>query len=289
MKFGIIPGYQLAPVESPDYAAGLGRLAEELGFESIWPVEHVVMPASYASRYPYDPSGRMPIPDAAIPDPLIWLTWVAAATRRLRLGTAILILPQRNPVVLAKTLASLDVLSGGRLMLGIGVGWLREESEALGVRFDERGARTDEAVAAMRALWSEPVASFRGEHVGFEQVSCRPAPAQDGGIPIHVGGHSPAAARRAGRLGQGFLPLAGSLENLARLRGILEESARQAGRDPAAIEISCLGVPDLDSVRRHEDLGVSRMILYSRERDLEGVKRVMGPFLESAYSRGSAS
>jgi len=132
LKFGIMPAYQIAPVETAAYTAGFAQLAEALGFESVWPVEHVVMPARYASRYPYDPGGRMPIPDAAIPDPLIWNTWAAAATRKLRVGTSILILPQHNPVVLAKALASLDVLSGGRVILGIGVGWMSEEFELLG-------------------------------------------------------------------------------------------------------------------------------------------------------------
>jgi len=279
VKFGIIPAYQIAPVETAEYATGFGRLAEELGFESLWPVEHVVMPARYESRYPYAKSGRMPIPDAPIPDPLVWNTWVAAATRRIALGTAMVILPQRNPVVLAKTVASLDVLSGGRVILGVGLGWMREEAEAVGTSFGNRGRRADEYIEAMRALWTQEIASYQGETVSFKEVRCNPRPTRS--VPVHVGGHSPAAARRAGCLGDGFLPLGVGPEDLARLRRILEESARDAGRDPSAIEISCIGAPDLETARATADAGVDRMIVASREPDLEAVKRALGPFSES--------
>jgi probable F420-dependent oxidoreductase len=278
VQFGIIPGYQSAPVETPEFATGFARLVEAFGFESVWPVEHVVMPAEYGSRYPYSPDGRMPIPDAAIPDPLIWNTWIAAASSRLVLGTAMIILPQRNPVVLAKIAASLDVLSGGRTILGIGLGWMKEEADAVGTDFGARGKRADEYIAAMRALWTEPVASFHGETVNFDEVKCNPRPKRS--IPIHVGGHSPAAARRAGRLGDGFLPIAAGPEDLAGLRKIVEKSAREAGRDPASIEISCLGLPDAASAQAYADAGVDRMIVASHDADLEGVKRTFGVFSE---------
>jgi probable F420-dependent oxidoreductase len=276
VKFGIMPGYQFAPVETPEYAAGFAQLVEGLGFESVWPVEHVVMPASYSSRYPYSADGRMPIPDAAIPDPLIWNTFVAAVSERLLLGTAMIILPQRNPVVLAKIAASLDVLSGGRTILGVGLGWLQEEAIAVGTDFSARGRRADEYIEAMRALWEQPVASFHGETVDFSEVQCNPRPGRK--IPIHIGGHSPAAARRAGRLGDGFMPIAAGPEDLARLRAIVEDSAREAGRDPSAIEITCLGLPDEASAKAYADAGVDRMIVASHEADLEGVARVMQGF-----------
>jgi probable F420-dependent oxidoreductase len=274
-----MPAYQIAPVETAEYAAGFGRVAEDLGFESLWPVEHVVMPAEYASRYPYDPSGRMPIPDAAIPDPLIWNTWIAATTSRIVLGSAMVILPQRNPVVLAKELATLDVLSRGRLVLGVGLGWLREEADAVGTNFGVRGRRADEYIEAMRALWKQRVASFHGESIRFDAVKCNPLPTRS--IPIHIGGHTPAAARRAGRLGDGFLPLGGGPEELASLRKIVEASAREAGRDPSAIEITCIGTPNRESAQVWADAGVERMLVASHAPDLEGVKRVMGPFSES--------
>lgn len=280
MKFGIMPAYQFAPVESGEYAAGFARLAEELGFESLWPVEHVVMPAHYETRYPYSPNGRMPIPEAAVPDPLIWNTWAAAATRRIRLGTAMLILPQRNPVVLAKTAASLDALSGGRVMLGVGLGWMREEAEAVGTSFEDRGRRADEYIEAMRALWTQPIASYSGHTVQFDRVKCNPLPAQTGGIPIHIGGHSPAAARRAGRLGDGFIPLGGAPEDLAPLRKIIEETAREAGRDPSAVEISYLGAPGLESAQAIADAGAHRMLVASLDPDLEAAKRTLGAFAD---------
>ncbi len=136
MKFGLVFA-NAGPSANPEHAAGLARLAEENGFESLWTVEHVVVPAAYESQYPYSPTGKMPgNEDNPIPDPLIWLTWVAAATRTLKLATGILILPQRNPVILAKECATIDVLSGGRLTLGVGIGWLAEEFEAIGVPFD---------------------------------------------------------------------------------------------------------------------------------------------------------
>ena len=192
------------------------QAAEKAGFESLWTVEHVVYPDDYASTYPYSADGRMPaLPSTPIPDPLIWLAYVASVTTTLRLATGILILPERNPVVLAKELATLDHLSGGRVELGIGVGWLKEEFDALGVPWERRGARTDEYVAAMRALWATDGATFDGEFASFTRVSSNPKP-PGGAVPIVVGGHSRAAAERAGRLGDGLF------------RGIAED-ARPAG------------------------------------------------------------
>ena len=187
-------------------ATRLARAAEEAGFESVWTVDHVVIPAAYRSVYPYDPSGRIGPDDTTFPDPLIWLTYIAAATSTLRLGTAILILPERNPVVLAKELATLDFLSGGRVILGVGVGWLKEEYEALGVPWEGRGRRGEESIGAMRALWSRGSGQLHGGHHGsFTDCYLRPQPV-NGTIPIHIGGTADTAARRAGRIGDGFFP-----------------------------------------------------------------------------------
>jgi probable F420-dependent oxidoreductase len=218
------------------------QAAEKAGFESLWTVEHVVYPDDYASAYPYSADGRMPaVPSTPIPDPLIWLAYVASVTTTLRLGTGILILPERNPVVLAKELATLDHLSGGRVELGIGVGWLKEEFAALGISWERRGARTDEYVSAMRALWASDGASFDGEFASFTRVSSNPKP-QGGAVRIVVGGHSRAAAERAGRLGDGLFPGKGSAAELAELLDIAHQTAAAHGRDPEAIELTA-GAP----------------------------------------------
>jgi probable F420-dependent oxidoreductase len=190
MKFALHFGKQHLP--RPCSAHRLARLAEAAGFDSVFAVDHVVLPDTYSSTYPYATSGRLPGDrTAALPDPLIWMAAVAAVTTKLRFMTGVLILPQRNPLVLAKQVATLDHLSGGRIELGIGVGWLKEDFEALGVPFEKRGKRADEYIAAMRALWAADGASYAGEFVKFHEVSCNPKP-RAGSVPIIVGGHSEA-------------------------------------------------------------------------------------------------
>jgi probable F420-dependent oxidoreductase len=265
MKFGIAFA-NTGPFTQPDEAAAFARAAEDAGFESIWTVEHVVVPSDYGSAYPYSPTGKMPgADDMPIPDPLIWLAYVAGATSRINLATGILIVPQRNPVVLAKELATLDHLAAGRMLLGIGVGWLEEEFDAIGVPFAERGKRTDEYVAAMRALWTEDKASFHGDFANFDECIMRPRPV-NGSIPVHVGGHTDIAARRAGRLGDGYFPGKGTHEELARTFDIVRTTAREHGRDPDAIEMTtggngAVGGGALDEVKALADLGVARVML----------------------------
>lgn len=286
MKFGITAPYGMGPLETGEYAAEFARLVEDAGFESVWAVEHVVMCVEYESSYPYDPSGRSPFTtDTVQPDPLIWLTYVAAATTRLRLGTAVLILPQHNPVVLAKALASLDRLSGGRMMLGTGVGWVREEALAVGSSFHDRGRRASEYIRAMRALWNEPVAHFEGEFVNFSGVVSEPRPLQPGGVPIHVGGHSPAAARRAGRHGDGFYPLGVDPDSLGDLLAIMEGTAREVGRDPATIEITCSGPPKPDLAERYRDSGIDRMVVFPPTGDLEKLRGFLDGFRREAIEK----
>ncbi len=184
----------MGPLETGEYASAFARLVEELGCESVWVVEHAVMCVDYASAYPYDPSGRSPFSsNVVLPDPLVWLSYVAAATRRIRLATGILILPQRNPVLLAKAVASLDRISGGRMLLGVGVGWVREEAEAVGTAFEERGRRTDEYLEVMRTLWRERPASFRGLQLDFVFVKLPDVAAvrRFGGAELPAGEHQP--------------------------------------------------------------------------------------------------
>ena len=240
-------------------AVELAQAAEEAGFDSIWTVEHVVVPKAYRSRYPYSADGRMGIiEDFPIPDPLIWMAYVASATTTIKLGTAILIVPQRNPVVTAKALATLDDMAGGnRVLLGICVGWLEEEFDAIGVPFGDRGPRTDDYVKAMQALWSEDCASYDGKFVSFSDVYCRPKPA-GGRIPIIVGGDTVAAARRAGRLGDGYFPARG---NPTALYDEMRRAAEAVGRDPDAIEISAAAPADADELGALAAAGVHRVMV----------------------------
>lgn len=282
-----MPSYRGAAVATPEYAIGVAQAAEAMGVESMWVAEHVVVPASYESRYPYAADGRMPLSgDDPIPDPLDWLAFVAGATERLVLGTAILILPEHQPVILAKRLATIDVLSRGRLRAGVGVGWLREEAEAVGVPFDERGARTDEFIVAMRALWSDEVASFEGRFVDFRGVKSRPRPTRPGGVPIVVGGHSRAAARRAGRLGDGFYPLGVDPDELAGLLEVMRKEAAASGRDAGTIQVMTHGPTDVEQARRLVDLGVGRFLISARPDDgVEGVRQLIGRYQERVLAQ----
>lgn len=257
MRYGIVFA-NTGPLGTAEGAAALAEACDRHGVESVWTVEHVVVPSGYESEYPYSRDGRMPgTIDSPIPDPLIWLTWVAAHSSSVRLGTGVLILPQRNPAVLAKEVATLDVLSGGRVELGVGVGWLEEEFGALGVPFADRGRRTDEYVAAMRALWTEGETTFDGSFVRWDGVMSYPKP-HAGSPPIVVGGHSHAAARRAGRLGDGFFP--GRQEILADLIATMRSTAEAEGRDPDAIEITTGASTRAEQRQQLVDLGVSRMV-----------------------------
>jgi len=258
MNFGIIFA-NVGPYVNPEAAVIMGQAAEAAGFESLWTVEHPIVPKGYVSEYPYSKDGRMPGDEKApVPDPLAWLTWVGAHTTTLKLATGILILPQRNPGILAKECATIDMLTGGRLILGIGVGWLHEEFDALGVSWDDRAARTDDDVAALRALWEQETSSYRGTHNEFTDVYSFPKPT-NGTIPIVVGGHSKPAARRAGRLGNGFFPA--DPRHLPGLLPVMRAAAVEAGRDPDAIEITTGGMPTLDGLKALADMGVTRFVV----------------------------
>jgi probable F420-dependent oxidoreductase len=268
----------------PDAARSIATVAEEAGFESLWTVEHVVVPAGYQSTYPYSPDGRMPAPDdTPLPDPFVWLGFVAAATSRIKLGTGIAILPQRNPLIAAKEVATLDRLSGGRVLLGVGAGWLKEEFEALGVPFERRGRRLDEHIEAMRALWAGERASYDGELVRFAACTMSPRP-EAGRVPIHIGGHTEAAARRAGRLGDGFFPGTTDAEHLTHILGVMRRAAEESGRDPDAIEVTTGGPLDADGIRRLGDLGVHRITIPPLDFDPEGLRTRLSAFAEDVMA-----
>jgi probable F420-dependent oxidoreductase len=279
MKFGVIAPYAVGRIEDGAYTTEFVRMAEEYGFESIWTVEHVLMNLEYDSVYPYDPSGRTPFtPRVAQPDPLVWLAFAAAATSKIRLATGVLNLPQRNPCILAKEVASLDRLSGGRVELGIGVGWVKEESDAVGAVWSERGRRANEYIDVMRALWNDDVSEFHGEYFDFTDVVSLPKPSQSGGVPIVVGGHSEAAARRAGRLGDGFFPLGVAGDDLEHLLDVMRESASEAGRDAGKIELSLIGTPDPAAVDAVRTQGADRMIFAALDGDLAQLRRIFETF-----------
>jgi probable F420-dependent oxidoreductase len=256
-----------AVTAQPDWMVSFARHLELCGFESIIVAEHTVLLTQYDSVYPYDRSGRVGLAaDSPIPDPLDLLAFLAGSTSRLGLATGVLVLPNHHPVVLAKRAATVDALSGGRLRLCVGVGWLREELEACGVEFDSRGRRADEQLAILRALWADQPqgASHHGEFYDFDHVMSYPKPAAGERLSVHIGGHSRAAARRAGRLGDGFQPLGVAGPQLAALIALMRDEAAAVGRDPAALEVS-LGhlVTKIDAERAAAlvDQGADRVVL----------------------------
>ncbi len=272
MRFGLFSINAYASAE-PRTLARVARAAEAAGFESLWGGEHVVLPDPQAPPSPMAPTD-------AILDPVIALTYAAAVTARVRLGTGIIILPQRNPLVLAKELASLDVLSGGRLIVGIGVGYLEPEFRALGAPFEHRGAVTDEYLAAMRAIWGDAKPAHRGRFVSFENIQAHPQPVQRPHPPVVVGGRSKAAFHRAVQHSDGWYGFGLDLDATRRaLDGLAEAAAqnpRPGGRGPLEISITPgrgIGV-DLATCERYAALGVYRLILMPSARlDADGLER----------------
>lgn len=193
------------PFSTPELLAEVAAQSEARGVHAIWVGEHVVLFDQYGSRYPYADEGRIPVPPGTgLLEPLTTLSFLAAHTSTVRLGTAMLLLPQRNPVYVAKEISTLDWLSNGRVDLGVGVGWLREEFEALQVPWERRGARTDEYLGVLRTLWCDEKSSFDGDYWHLEECEMFPKPVQSPHPPIHIGGESPAALRRVARHAQGW-------------------------------------------------------------------------------------
>ena len=258
MKFGLF-GINFGACAAPDSAQKVAREAESAGFESLWTGEHVVLPDPQVPPSPAPPLTPML-------DPAVALTFVAAHTRSIRLGTGIIILPQRNPVVLAKELASLDVLSNGRLIFGIGIGYLKPEFEAIGAPFDHKGPRSEEFLAAILALWTMEQPAYSGRFVSFSGVNAMPRPAQKPHPEIVFGGRSPEAFDRAARLAKGWYGFALDLDATAKAIEGLRSACARVGRRFEELEISVTprGPIDLDAARRFADLGVHRLILLPR-------------------------
>jgi probable F420-dependent oxidoreductase len=238
----------------PQAAARIATLAESLGYDSLWAGEHVVVPSPRVDPSPMEP-------DEPILDPLVALAHVAAHTERIKLGTGVIILPQRNPLVLAKQVASLDVLSVGRLILGIGVAYLEPEMRAIGVPMEGRGARADEYLAAMRALWEQDAPSFSGHHVDFDGVDAHPRPVQRP-LPVVVGGHTRAAHRRAARSADGWYGFMVGLRAMAEQRELMRAAIEETGRErPLHVSVTPARRLDKDNVRTYAELGVDRLIV----------------------------
>ena len=262
MKLGLF-GINFGPCANPEVGARVARAAEEAGFESVWTGEHVVLPDPQAPPSPAPPQTPML-------DPAVALAHLAAHTRRIRLATGIIILPQRNPLVLAKELASVDVVSGGRLIAGVAAGYLKAEFDALGIPFTEKGPRASEAIEVLRALWTQDQPSFRGRYWSFSGIQAKPLPVQKPHPPIVVGGHSPGAFRRAVSHGNGWygfaLDLARAKECIAGLEKARKDEERPASLGPLEIGLTPAGALDRDAARRFEDLGVSRLVPIARGR-----------------------
>ncbi len=287
MRFGISFA-NVGPFVSGEGTALLARGAEAAGFDSLWTVEHILYPEGYESTYPYAPDGKMPgSGNNPIPDPLVWLGYAAAVTSTIGLATGISLLPERHPLTYAKEVATLDVLSGGRVTLGVGIGWLREEFDALGVTWPRRGPRTEEYMEVMRRVWAADDVSFEGEFVSFARASSNPKPVA-GRVPIHIGGHSIAAARRAGRVGDGMFVAGG---DMAELLKVARSTAADCGRDPEALEMSAVHMglfgddPDA-AVQEAESWGVERLMVPSFLYFRDTVEQ-MAAFGESVIARHS--
>jgi probable F420-dependent oxidoreductase len=262
MKYAVVAPVSAGVTADSVWMSAWAQHVEACGFESIVIVEHTVVMKEYESTYPYDPSGKMGIGwDTDVPDPLDLLAFLAGRTSTVGLATGVVVLPNHHPVPLAKRVATLDALSGGRVRLCVGLGWMQEEIEACGAPFQDRGRRGDEQIEVLRKLWTGEPVDHDGEFFSFSQAVCRPALRQ---VPVHIGGHSPAAARRAGRLGDGLQPLGLSGDALKAAVSVMHQAAEDAGRDPAALELSLghlVGRVDAEKAAKLESLGAHRVVL----------------------------
>jgi probable F420-dependent oxidoreductase len=265
MKFGL-HGINIGPCSEPDVAARVARAAEAAGFDSVWTAEHVVLPDPQAPPSPAPPHMKLL-------DPAVSLAFLAAHTTQLLLATGIIILPQRNPVVLAKELASVDRLSKGRLVFGLGAGYLKPEFQAIGAPFADRGKRTDEYIEAIVALWTQEKPEYKGDYVAFDGIQAQPRPVQKPHPPIVVGGMSPSALRRAARYGSGWYGFALDLDATGRavesLRAAEQRFDRASTLGRLEITVTPAGVLDLDTARRYQALGVDRLVLLNPGRNAD--------------------
>jgi probable F420-dependent oxidoreductase len=280
MKFGLtLVGLR------PRWYVAVAQHAEAAGFESVWFGEHLVLPAELPSTYPYAADGNAPLsPDTPVYDAFVMLAGIATATTTLRLGTNVYVLPLRHPLVTARTVVTLDRLSGGRVTLGAGIGWLKDEFDAAGVPFSERGSRMDEIVPLLRRLWSgEDPITHEGRHFSFGPVNFRPKSIQKPSIPIEVGGTSPAALRRAALMGDGWMELgSGDVDELAERIAGLTKTRSEAGLGDAPFEITTSFSPDRTDLAALHRAGVTRVITHisglTAESSLDDARRWIDGF-----------
>lgn len=296
MKLGVIPLCEQAFSTNPRWVADFVRLLEDEGVESVWMPEHVIMAEDYEPLYEYSEDGRAPVaPTTMMPDPLHWLTFAAAHSETLKLGTGVLIGPQHSAAILAKRLSTLDALSAGRLEVGIGIGWQKEEYGAVGVPYSQRGKRLDEMLDAMRTLWRDDPATFHGEFTTFDKVYCDTKPARPGGVPFLIGGSSEAAARRAGVRGDGYFPYTISPEDLAERMKTVRTAAIEAARDPDTLSLTVWphsyrpgGTFDYDLIEQYHDIGTERLIVAAFEAgdtSLDSLRRLICDYQDRIIAR----
>jgi probable F420-dependent oxidoreductase len=252
-------------VPLPAYAvdvAFMARKAEELGFESFWCAEHPFIPVRTTSRFPGSEDGVIPESYSHFIDPFVALARASGVTTRMKLGTGIVLVPERNPLLLAKEISTLDLFSGGRFLFGIGSGWLREETQIMGGDFDHRWSQARESILAMKELWTKPEAEFHGKYYDFPLVKSYPKPAQKPHPPVILGGHAKSVLERIVAWGDGWLPNRITPEKLRESRATLDRLAKDAGRNPSAITISVHGQPaDRELIKRFHDAGATRVIV----------------------------
>jgi probable F420-dependent oxidoreductase len=262
---------QVGPLASRDNIAAFARAADDAGFDGLWVFDHVVLQKEQQSKYPYSPDGTLGFPPTMdFLEPLTLLAFLAGHTKRVRLGTSVLVLPMRQPVLHAKIMATIDALSGGRFVLGAGVGWWQQEYEVLSVPFEKRGKRMDECLQLIRALWTEEFVQFKGEFYEATDWACNPKPQRPGGIPIWLGGESRKQLERVGKYADGWLATAKSLPSLKDDFAVAQEAASKAGRDPSKLVIGIEGAGTLkpenagrtaDRLARLKEMGIHHAIL----------------------------
>ena len=264
MKIGLIPVN--IGVANAEQMVRMSQVAESAGVESVWTFEHVIVPVDYKSKYPYSPNGKMgAAPETNFIDPLIALAVVAAQTKTIRLGTGVNILSQTNPLLMAKQVASLDLVSNGRFMLGVGIGWLQEEFVAMGTPFERRGARFDDYVVAMKKVWSGDVVEHDSEFLNWHGFKSYPIPVQRPHVPVIIGGAKGKIYERIATVGDGWFAPAGDPAELSKSLDELKAVCKRLGRNYSEIEITAMWQPQtgLDTIRKLRDIGVARVVTFA--------------------------